>query len=190
MEERVSDILKSESLDVGDDGEWFVQQFGQVQRALYRFIVSLLPQTADADEVFQETLIVLWRKRDQFEQGTDFLAWSRVVAKFEVFRFLRKARKDQVGLSEAAMTRLAEFTEAQARSLDRESARQDALAGCIGKLSEGARELIVLRYFRDEAVEEIAQNLGKAQSTIYSALTRARSQLGECLKVQLRSLET
>ena len=188
MEEKQSKIPQLNE-PVGDD-EWFVQLLGRVQRPLYRFIMTLLPQPSDADEVFQETLTVLWRKRDQYEQGSDFLAWSRVVARFEVFRYLRKNRRDQVGLSETAMSRIADLTEARTKSLDQEETRHEALAGCIGKLRNEEKSVIRQRYFDNESVEEIAQNLGKAKSTVYSALSRARGQLADCMKRRLRSIES
>lgn len=189
MENRESEFLRTAQIDVGDDGEWFVRLFGQVQRPLYRFIMTLLPQPADADEVFQETIIVLWRKREQYEQGTDFLAWSRVVARYEVFRYLRQNRHDKVGLNEMAMTKIAEVNEARAKTLDEEATRHEVLAGCIGKLGTEEREIIRQRYYQNQAVEMIAKKFGKAQSTIYSALTRARGQLADCMKRRLRSIE-
>ena len=188
MKENDSDSLESRGPDVdgGDDCEWLVQLLAQIQMPLHRFIMTLLPQASDADEVFQETILVLWRKRSEFERGSNFMAWACVIARYEVFRYLRTHRRDKIGLSESAMTKLAEIAEARAISLDLDSARREALSGCIKKLRSEEREVIRLRYYLNEAVEEIAEKLGKAQSTVYAALTRARGHLAECVQRQMK----
>ena len=68
-------------------GEDFVRLFTQAQRPLYLFILPLVHTTADADEVLQETNVVMLSKWIQFELGTNFLAWCRTIARLEVFRF-------------------------------------------------------------------------------------------------------
>jgi hypothetical protein len=52
--------------------EEFVALITQHQPALYAFVLSLLGNRTDTDEVVQETNLVLWRKFDQFHAGSDF----------------------------------------------------------------------------------------------------------------------
>lgn len=50
----------------------FVRLLTGNQRKLYAFILSLLRRPADADDVLQETNMVMWRKCAEFEPGTNF----------------------------------------------------------------------------------------------------------------------
>ena len=44
----------------------FAEQFLRSQRRVYAYIVSMLPNRADAEEVFQQTSLILWRKWADF----------------------------------------------------------------------------------------------------------------------------
>ncbi len=48
--------------------------------------------TADAEDILQLTKLQLWHIFDQFEQGTNFLAWARQVAFYQMLNF-RRAEK-------------------------------------------------------------------------------------------------
>ena len=40
------------------------------------YINALVLDWNDADDLFQETCLVLWQKFDEFRPGTNFLAWA------------------------------------------------------------------------------------------------------------------
>ena len=66
-----------------DRYEVFVKKFAHYEGDLRRFVRSLLPNWTDADEVVQQTAIVIWRKFDQFDQETNFIKWACVISRFE-----------------------------------------------------------------------------------------------------------
>ena len=61
-----------------------VRQFGELlaecHRDLFTFIYSLVQHHADAEDVYQQVAVVLWKKFDTFEIGTNFAAWATTVA--------------------------------------------------------------------------------------------------------------
>ena len=77
------------SSQVQKPSEEFIRAFTQSQRPLFLYILPLVGNPSDADEVLQETNLVIWSKWDQFEEGTNFVAWVRAIARLEVFRFRR-----------------------------------------------------------------------------------------------------
>ena len=58
----------------------------QGQGRLYQYIRTLPPRDQVVDDVIQETLLVLWRKFDAFEEGTNFDAWAAKIAYYEVLK--------------------------------------------------------------------------------------------------------
>lgn len=60
------------------------------QHHVLGFVQMLLPSVHDAEEVLQETSIVLWNKWDQYDPERDFVKWACGIARYEVFRYLRK----------------------------------------------------------------------------------------------------
>lgn len=55
--------------------EEFVQLFSRSQRRLFLHILAQVSNPADAEEILQDTNVVIWSKFEQFQQGTNFIAW-------------------------------------------------------------------------------------------------------------------
>ena len=73
----------------------YVTLLTQHQVNIQAFITSLLPGDPDIEDVLQRTNIVLWNKREQFEQNTNFKAWAFSIARWETKAWLtEKKRKD------------------------------------------------------------------------------------------------
>ena len=60
--------------------EEFVRLFSEHQRKLFKFIFLLAPDHAEAEDVLQETSVILWRKFGEFQSGTDFFRWAAQIA--------------------------------------------------------------------------------------------------------------
>src|SRR5690242_9777752 len=102
---------QTDSMDHSQDGssaeEMIMREFVQHQRVLFIFLRTLLNDSADAEEVLQETSIVLWRKRHQFLAGTNFVNWAMAIAKYEALRFLRNRKRLPQALNEEVFEKLA-----------------------------------------------------------------------------------
>src|SRR3954469_15981596 len=91
------------------DQDQFVQQFVRCQDRVYAYIATLLPNRSDAEEVFQQTSLALWKKWPQYEPGRDFVRWACGMAHLEVSAFLRKhAGRRSTGLSEEVLLEVAQ----------------------------------------------------------------------------------
>lgn len=163
-------------------GEEFVRLFTQAQRSLYLFILPLVHSSADAEEVLQETNVVILSKWSQFEPGTNFLAWCRAIARLEVFRFRRGRHHRLKLLDDDVIEQLAERIEEQPRDYDRQ---RDALSECIRRLREQDRELIRCRYAAGATGDDVALQLGRPANSVYQSLGRVRRVLLECIRRRL-----
>lgn len=158
--------------------EEFVRLFTRHARRIYGFIWTLRPNTTDAEEIFQETSTVLWRKFDQFEPGTDFMAWACRIAHYKVLSHRQRVQRDRLQFSEAFVETVAAENIAQAPELD---ARQRALIECLKKLSERDRDLLERRYFAGATPKLVAQQVGRSVDAIYKALSRIHEALFQCI---------
>ncbi len=173
-----------------DDSEHeeFVGLLTRHQRQIWWFLNTLLPSSADADDVMQETSIVLWRKWGDFEKGSDFCRWACVVARLETLRYIRRGKTHGVPLSDKAIEIVAEITEKNWSELAKEDHRRNVLTECIEKLGEPEKEAIKARYFNGTAPKTLADDWGKPLQTVYSILTRARTQLADCVHRTMESI--
>ncbi len=167
--------------DGGPDGE-FIRLFTLSQRPLYLSILPLVRSALDAEEILQETNIVILNKWRQFQAGTNFLAWARTIARFEVFRFRRRSFHRLQLLDEDVLQLLAQQIEEDSLELE---LQRDALRDCLTRLRDEDRDLIQRRYAPGGSGEAVAESLGRPANSVYQSLGRIRRVLLECVRRRL-----
>lgn len=173
---------KPTQLDRGQPSEEFVQAFSRHQRKVYLFILSQIPNPGDAEEVLQETNVVILRKCDQFERGTNFLAWACSIARFEVLKYRDRYKRNRLHFSSDFLDLIETEIIRRDELTDR---RRDALATCVGKLNEKDQKLIKLRYAPGSDGQSVAEAIGRPRNSVYQSLSRIRKVLLECVNRQL-----
>ncbi|MEM6328703.1 MAG: sigma-70 family RNA polymerase sigma factor [Planctomycetota bacterium] len=157
----------------------FARLFAQHDRWLFAYLVSLLGNAADAQDVFQEVCVVLWKNYPQFQLGTSFVGWASVIALNQVRRFRRNQRRQPAMLSDGVVELLA--TEAVERA-DLLDARRTALHHCIERLKRQDRDLVRHCYSGTHAsLREAAEHAGRPANTVYKAMSRIRRVLHACI---------
>ncbi len=154
------------------------------QNRLFAYVLSLVGDRQQAQDVMQETNIILWRKADDFKLGTNFSAWMFKVAYYQVLEHRRK------------MGRLSRFVEAEeflselaveaAEGCETMEQQQAALRQCIEKLPERQKEIVRLRYSEGESIKAVAEKSQSAASAIKQTLFRARTSLIECVRFRMK----
>src|SRR5215216_964220 len=117
----------------------FIRLMTRHERMVYGYILSLVPNWADADEILQETNIRLWEEFEKFQPGTNFAAWSIRVAHFQVLTWRKKVSRSRLVFDQRVVDALAVepmWTD------DEFEARQQALADCVSELPDHSRELL------------------------------------------------
>ena len=154
----------------------------QHQRRIFGYIYTLVPNRTDAEDILQETSLVVCEKFDQFKVGTDFAAWACQIAYWEVRRARQKFARAKVVFNQQVVDAIAETA---AELVPQMSARHEALATCLQKLHPRDRELLLTRYEPGSGVEVAAQRTGRTLEAAYKALGRLRKLLLDCVTNQL-----
>lgn len=167
--------------------ERFVQLVVDHQAALHAFVSSLLPGHAEVKDVVQEVNAAVWKKRSDFEMGSNFKAWAFAVAKFKVMALWRdqKRRKVWAVPQETLDLLIDEAVEGCFAATD---ARHDALLECLQQLRPEDRGLILRRYFEGRTLKEVAVEVGRKAENLKGSLHRIRLALRACVerKISLR----
>ena len=176
-------ILKAPDLKP-EETENFVQLLTAHQSKLYAYIRSLLPDTQAVQDVLQETNLVLWRRSEEFEPGSNFVAWACKVAYFQVLAYYRDNKRDSMVFNVELVSMLAKQNEEKlAGSKD----MQRVLSRCLAKLPEQSRRLIQQRYAAGGSVQAIAEEQGRSVGAVSQMLYRIRQLLQECVQKLLAS---
>jgi RNA polymerase sigma-70 factor (ECF subfamily) len=144
------------------------------------YLHALLLNWSDADDVFQESCLVLWEKFDEFQPGTNFVGWALRVAQNKAMNFRRtRARRARFWKPELQMSLMAAVSDCDATAAGDSLA---ALAVCMDRLSEGDRRLVQRCYGDRVPVQRIAAELGRSPQSVHNSLRRVRTLLLECIQ--------
>jgi RNA polymerase sigma-70 factor (ECF subfamily) len=161
----------------------FTELLEQHHRRLYGYVFTLLRNHQDAQDVFQQTSLVLWEKFDEFRPETNFLTWACTVARFKALDHQKQQRRHRARFSEAFELRLAEVH--QRIGSDEFQARSAALDDCIDKLPPVQRELLRDCFGEGRSVAAVAKELGRTPHSVYSSLRNIREKLLECISANV-----
>jgi RNA polymerase sigma-70 factor, ECF subfamily len=152
------------------------------ERMVYGYILSLVPNWADADEILQETNIRLWEEFEKFQAGTNFAAWAVRVAHFQVLTWRKRVSRSRLVFDQRVIDTLAEepiWTDEQFED------RQRALAECVSELPDNSRDLLRQCDVKGSKAKDVAADLKRTPAAVYKALERIRLALHTCIQRKL-----
>jgi RNA polymerase sigma-70 factor, ECF subfamily len=164
--------------------ELFVRHLTEYQSRLYAYILALLGDPNVVNDVLQDTNVTIWRKADEFDEGSNFGAWASRVAYYEVMAFRKRRSKDRHVFDDALLETMAEHIGSQCESME---AELRTLHRCVEKLSKLDQELVSERYGPGGSVRQLAEGRGKSVGAISQALYRIRNELADCVEQASRS---
>ena len=158
----------------------FAELFGLFAPKVKSYLLRLGLPAARAEELAQETMLVVWRRAAQFDPAsTGAAAWI-----FTIARNLRidAARRDGIALPEPDPTDDPP-PPAQADTLVDAARQSERIRAALAQLSAEQAEVVQLAFFDDRPHGEIERALGIPLGTVKSrlrlAMARLRALLGE-----------
>jgi RNA polymerase sigma-70 factor (ECF subfamily) len=158
--------------------EEFVRLLTLHQLDIYLYIHSLMPDPNEAADIAQDTNVVLWQKRSQYETGRDFRAWAFQFARNKLLQHRDQRKRNCVCFSDSLVDELALHAPQYATA---DTELTDGLRRCIEQLVAGDRELLGQRYSSLASCDSIAKAIGRPVTSVYNALRRIRQELLDCM---------
>lgn len=131
---------------------------------------SVCRNADDAEDVVQETFLRYHTGNKQFDSEQHIRAW-----------LLRVAVNKAKNINRSFWRRTSVPLEAYMQTLSFETHEAESLFEQVMKLPEKYRMPLHLFYYEDYSVREIADILGKPESTVRVQLSRGRTMLKNCL---------
>jgi RNA polymerase sigma-70 factor, ECF subfamily len=161
------------------------------QAGIYRYLRYLGASESVAEDVLQDTFIVLMRNptAHTMEPNVRLAAWLRGVARNKFLTHCRRQKRrkpleDGTLMNKAELVWRREFLR-QSDGFD----YMDALRRCVDALPEKQRLAIEMRYDRRESRSGMARLLGMTENGVKSLLRRVRAALGDCVRRRIASEE-
>ncbi|MEM7809967.1 MAG: sigma-70 family RNA polymerase sigma factor [Planctomycetota bacterium] len=177
------------SEDRRQDREGFLAQLTRHYAAIRRHLIILVGDLGDAEDLMQETALVLWDRFETHDPDASFLAWAKGVATNLARNFLRKRYRNprkQVGFTPGALASLAKVSEGAAELFE---LRLEKLEDCLAKLSERDRRMVWECYGNGTKIVAFASRHDKSAGTVRSRLHRLRERLHDCISRKMREID-
>lgn len=146
---------------------------------IHGFILSLVPNKADAEDVLQAALTYMLEHFGDFRKGSNFLSWAFTISKYHVLTYRKKQQRSKIHFSEKAIELIESENQRLLKELD---IRHDALAECMKKLSHDDETFVKKRFERSLSVKDLADEMGATVNVVYKNLSRIKRFLLSCIR--------
>ncbi len=149
---------------------------------LLAYLNGVVDDRAAVDDLFQETLVVAWKRLDECDLSRPFGPWLRGIAGRLVMAFHRKKRTAPLVLDDVVLAHIErQFEAISSATADTWDEKVAALGDCIDALPRGHQAAIRGRYFDDLKAPSLSERLGISVEGCWKRLARGRQMLAECL---------
>jgi RNA polymerase sigma-70 factor, ECF subfamily len=168
-----------ELLQAGDAARAFDCVLQHFESKVYRLCRAILRNPAEAEDTAQESLIRIWKALPRFDGRAALSTWIYAITRNRCLTAIER-RRDLQSLSDSAIE-----LEADAAAAVVEKDPDDPLA-LLRELADGLperyRRVLILFYYEDRSVAEVASLLGIPEGTVKTNLFRARALMLEQLE--------
>ena len=161
----------------------FLRVFLANEQEIFRYVIAIVPPTADAQEIVQQTAVVLWEKFDQYDASRPFAPWACRFALNIARQWMARRQRWKMLLDKGLAEELTKRREQLRPEFD---GRLEHLRHCLQKLPEKQRLLVNGYYYQQSSVEMLAEQAHRTVEAVYKALQRIRQQLRGCVERSLK----
>ena len=161
------------------DSAAFKMLYDATSMKLYGIVVRILGRRDLADEILQEVYVRVWQNAGDYNAASGSpITWMATIARNRALdEATRKTMRSLEDFPEVLEVPSGDSPEAD---LER-SQELRRLQGCLDKLEQENRELVLRVYYFGMTREEIAHHMGRPVSTVKTRLRRSLAQLKDCL---------
>ena len=183
-------IAEIKKLQTGD-GQAFERLYQMTSQSAYFTALKIVKNEDDAQDVLQESYMIVLDKINDLEKPDAFMSWFHMIVANKAKELLRKNNKylfadpdESAGDdADAFFDSLEDETAAYspAAGVEQEELKKQVLA-LIDGLSDEKRTVILLYYYNDLTIRQIAESLAVNENTVKSRLFHAKRELADGVK--------
>jgi RNA polymerase sigma-70 factor (ECF subfamily) len=147
---------------------------------VFGYIYAMLHNMSDAEDIYQQTTLLMWQKFGDFQPGTDFGNWALKIAYHNIKNFQRSLQRRHVFFSDEIMRKVLHCYESQ--TVGSAEDRLDALGKCVERLSKHHQFILRQRYAESKSIRDLAHDEGKTEAAMAMLLSRLRKMIFRCVQ--------
>ena len=145
-----------------------------LKNKLFRLALRITLNSADAEDIVQETLIKVWKKRESWDEIESIEAFCYSICRNLALDRTRRADKFNESLDETQNTAVDTSYSANPEERVQQGDRMRPVKELIDHLPEKQRSVIQLRDFEGKSYKEIADIMQMTDEQVKVTLFRAR----------------
>ena len=167
----------------GGDTEAFERLVRTYENKIYHLALRMCGSADEAADIAQEAFLAAWRGLPSFRGEAGFATWLYRLTSNAAIDYLRRQKKQRgdMSLDDEELGLAAVDSGPSPQETAEGSELRSAVAAGLNQLSEGHRQVLVLREIQGLSYEEIASVLELDIGTVKSRISRARSSLRKIL---------
>ncbi len=154
---------------------------------LGRFLQRQMGGNQLVDESYNDVMLSVWQKADQFKGNSKVSTWIFTIAYRSQLAHVKKESRHQHSDADDVMDI---YTSQKQAETDNHTRISENLHAALSELSEDHRSVIELSYFHGYSTAEIADIVRCPQNTVKTRLFHARKKLKEALESDEPIVET
>ena len=160
----------------------FLNALEQSQHTLFRICSSYAKNTDDAQDLFQEVLINIWKALPNFRNNADISTWMYRITLNVSLRHRTSLNRDKKRFSEFKGISIESIP--QGGITDDEHQKLTFLRQCVRQLNDADKALITL-YLEELPYKEISTVTGLKENTVAVKIKRIKKKLLNCITEKL-----
>ena len=167
----------------GGDTEAFERLVRTYENKIYHLALRMCGSSEEASDIAQEAFLAAWRALPSFRGEANFATWLYRLTSNAAIDYLRRQKKERgdMSLDDEDLGLDAVDTGPGPQDAAERTEVRTAVAAGLQQLSEGHRQVLVLREIQGLSYEEIADVLEVDLGTVKSRISRARTALRKIL---------
>lgn len=156
-----------------EDKEIFIQNINQNRLKMYKTAIAILKNEDDANDAIQDALYSAYKNYYNLKEKSYFSTWIIRILINKCYDIINKNKK------------IAYIDDSITQNIIGEPdtyAIENSLEWVLNQIDKDLREIVVLYYYDELSVMEIANIFEIPQGTVKSRLSRAREQIGKIIE--------
>lgn len=152
---------------------------------LVSFLRSLVIGADAVEDLFQETMLVAWRRLADYDRTQPFGPWLRGIATKLVLQHRRRSVRACMNCEPQVLAALEEeYRKFERQPADSFREKVDRLAGCLERLPSLLRDAVEMVYGRGLSLSALAAAVEATEEAVKKRVQRARQFLARCVQGQ------
>lgn len=156
----------------------FLDLLMQHQMRIYAYILCMVRNYHDADDIFQNAVKIMFEKYEESLPIKNFVAWGIQIAHFKILDHRKKKANSCTTYDNQLFEQILSVVREPQQYSD---GRLEKLRKCLKQLKPRSKKLIELRYYQDLKPKQIASLMGMSIVNVYKVMSRIHGQLLHCV---------